>query len=88
VAPYWYGGTYRLVVPLEDAFPIPCCYQLELRAWNRAVVGTKVSHSIVYHCHKHYPYHNRSTYALGFRVCPPPKEEEETGPAEAIVVAQ
>jgi hypothetical protein len=60
-APYWHGGNMRLRVPAKLAFPEPCCYQLELRAWKRTVVD----------CNHHYPHRNRSEYTLGVGVCPP-----------------
>jgi hypothetical protein len=40
VAPHWYGGTFRLTVPAKLAFPETCCYQLELRAYKRTIVGS------------------------------------------------
>lgn len=39
VAPIWHGGAMRLEVPAHLAFPETCCYQLELRAHKRTVVG-------------------------------------------------
>jgi hypothetical protein len=38
VAPHWAGGGLRLEVPAHVAFPMTCCYQLELRAWKRTIV--------------------------------------------------
>jgi len=66
-APHWYGGNMRLQVPANQAFPEPCCYQLELRAWKRTVVN----------CDHDYPHRNRSEYTIGVGVCPPDKEVEE-----------
>ncbi|MFZ5622940.1 MAG: carboxypeptidase-like regulatory domain-containing protein [Gemmatimonadota bacterium] len=39
VPPVWAGGALRLQVPAALAFPETCCYQLELRAYKRTVVG-------------------------------------------------
>ncbi len=39
VAPIWHGGVIRLQVPAKLAFPETCCYQLELRAHKRTIVG-------------------------------------------------
>ncbi|MCA9738393.1 MAG: carboxypeptidase regulatory-like domain-containing protein [Gemmatimonadetes bacterium] len=60
VAPHWRGGSFRLTVPLTEAFPEPCCYQLELRAWKRTVVS----------CSGNYDHRNLSEYTLGVGVCP------------------
>ncbi len=60
VAPNWRGGTFQLRVPLVEAFPDPCCYQLELRGWKRTVVG----------CNSNYSHRNLSEYTLGVGVCP------------------
>jgi len=65
-APHWYGGNMRLQVPANQAFPEPCCYQLELRAWKRTVVN----------CNHDYPHRNRSEYTIGVGVCPPDQEVE------------
>jgi hypothetical protein len=64
--PHWRGGRYTLSVPLDEAFPDPCCYQLELRAYKRTVVG---------HTSGCYGYHvsvngNRTEYSIGVGVCP------------------
>jgi hypothetical protein len=62
VAPYWSGGIMTLVVPADKAFPVPCCYQLELRALKRTLVN----------CHSaHYGHCNLSEYTIGVGVCPP-----------------
>ncbi|HEX2910676.1 MAG TPA: carboxypeptidase-like regulatory domain-containing protein [Chloroflexia bacterium] len=38
VSPGWAGGTVSLHIPdLRDAFPVSCCYQLELRAYKRTI---------------------------------------------------
>ncbi len=60
-APHWYGGTMRLTVPADLAFPEPCCYQLELRAVKRTIVS----------CDSDYDHCNLSEYTLGVGVCPP-----------------
>lgn len=54
--PEWNGGKYRLTVDLDEAFPKPCCYQLELRAWKRTLVD----------CDDHH--WNISEYTIGFGV--------------------
>lgn len=68
VAPHWEGGAYRLTLPLEEAFPEPCCYQLELRAYKRTVVGYGSG------CYGYIVSinGNRTEYSLGVGVCPPP----------------
>lgn len=62
VAPHWYGGTMRLTIPVSQAFPEPCCYQLELRAWKRTVVDCD---------HYNYQQSNLSQYTIGVGACPP-----------------
>lgn len=57
--PNWEGGRYRLEVPVEEAFPKPCCYQLELRAYKRTIVN----------CNGGHPHRNRSEYSIGYSVC-------------------
>jgi hypothetical protein len=66
-APHWYGGNVRLTVPASQAFPEPCCYQLELRAWKRTVVNCNADNFL---------HRNRSEYTLGVGVCPPVQEVE------------
>jgi hypothetical protein len=68
VAPHWHGGMYRLTVPVSQAFPEPCCYQLELRAWKRTVVGSQSG--IVFSCYNGYAHNNLTEYTLGVGVCP------------------
>lgn len=46
-APIWTGGAIRLEVPAHHAFPETCCYQLELRAHKRTIVGC--NHSLWNH---------------------------------------
>jgi len=46
-APIWRGGAIRLEVPARQAFPETCCYQLELRAHKRTIVGC--NHSLWNH---------------------------------------
>jgi hypothetical protein len=36
-APTWPGGALRLRMPAALAFPVTCCYQLELRAYKRTI---------------------------------------------------
>ena len=41
-APTWTGGAIRLSIPAvgpSGAFPLSCCYQLELRAYKRTIVN-------------------------------------------------
>lgn len=38
VSPTWHGGRMRLELPAGLAFPVTCCYQLELRAHKRTIV--------------------------------------------------
>lgn len=60
VRPFWSGGRYRLRIEnAADAFPIPCCYLLELRAWKRTIVG----------CGGDYDHWNRTEYSIGIGVC-------------------
>jgi hypothetical protein len=68
-APDWGGGTFTVTVPMNKAFPIPCCYQLELRAWKRTVVGGQSG--IVYQCQYDYAHWNLSEFTIGVGVCPP-----------------
>jgi hypothetical protein len=67
-APHWHGGRYRLTVNADEAFPEPCCYQLELRAWKRTVVGGQSG--INFKCAGSYPHNNLTEYTLGVGVCP------------------
>ncbi len=40
VAPTWHGGRMRLTVTnIREAFPDPCCYLLDLRAYKRTIVN-------------------------------------------------
>lgn len=58
-SPVWRGGAIRLEVPAASAFPETCCYQLELIAHKRTIVGC--GYSLWGHA-------NKSTYALGITV--------------------
>jgi hypothetical protein len=58
-APTWSGGNYRLTVPLAEAFPDPCCYQLELVGYKRTIVG----------CNGNYAHWNQTEFTLGVGVC-------------------
>lgn len=69
-APTWRGGRLRLTVDLAEAFPIPCCYQLELRAWKRTVVGS-ASGACGYSCDASFGHWNLSEYTIGVGVCGP-----------------
>jgi hypothetical protein len=65
-APVWEGGTMLLSVNAAEAFPEPCCYDLELQAWSRTVVS----------CDTDFAYANRSDFTIGVGVCPPPPLRE------------
>lgn len=74
VAPHWEGGSYRLTIPMGEAFPDPCCYQIELWAFKRTIVGYGSS------CHSGYFVSNngnKTEYSIGVGVCPP---EDGVGP--------
>lgn len=83
-APTWNGGTYRLTVPVGQAFPEPCCYQLELRAWKRTVVGGQSG--VVFFCEHGFAHSNLSEYTIGVGVCPPPDRGQELRAGEARVL--
>jgi len=54
-APKWEGGRLRLTITDgEAAFPEPCCYLLDLRAYKRTIVS----------CDEDYNHRNRSTMTL------------------------
>jgi hypothetical protein len=60
VVPTWGGGRYRLTIAdAATAFPEPCCYQLELRAWKRTIVS----------CWGGYTHDNLTEYSLGVGIC-------------------
>ena len=42
--PVWRGGDYELVGDAKDAFPITCCYQIELWAYKRTIVSCSGDH--------------------------------------------
>jgi hypothetical protein len=69
VAPHWAGGTFRLTIPMNEAFPEPCCYQLELWAFKRNIVGSQSYRRFL--CYEGI-YRNKTEYSLGVGVCPPP----------------
>ena len=48
-----------LTVPVQLAFPIPCCYLLRLRAIRRTIES----------CDYTWPQRNRSEYTLGVGIC-------------------
>jgi hypothetical protein len=71
------GGQYRLTLPMEESFPEPCCYQLELSAFKRTVVGAQSAN--VFGCN--YGFHvgtngNKTEYYIGVGVCSPAEVEE------------
>ena len=54
-APKWEGGQLRLTITNGvAAFPEPCCYLLDLRAYKRTIVS----------CDDDYEHRNRSTMTL------------------------
>ena len=62
-SPSWAGGGLRLTInDSTQAFPIPCCYQLELRAAKRTIDSCTGSHE------------NFSHYTFGVNACPEPPE--------------
>lgn len=67
IAPNWNGGLIRLTVPLDEAFPVPCCYLLRLTALKRTVVGGQSGET--FGCNTGYPYRNWSEFTLGVGVC-------------------
>jgi hypothetical protein len=67
VPPHWFGGTFTLTMPVSEAFPEPCCYQLELKAEKRTVVGGKAG--ILFVCNG--VHRNWTEYSLGVGVCGP-----------------
>jgi len=68
VAPDWEGGVFRLTMPVEEAFPEPCCYQLHLAASKRTLAGGMVS-SGAFVCGGDFPHWNRTQFAIGVGVC-------------------
>jgi len=65
-APDWKGGLYRLTIPSANAFPEPCCYQLQLYTYKRTVVGGPSG--ITFGCGSmHY---NLTERTVGVGVCP------------------
>ena len=75
-APNWEGGTFRLTVPVSEAFPEPCCYLLDLWGYKRNVVN----------CSTHFVWRNRDFFTVGVGVCGPvepfqvPPFVEDAGP--------
>lgn len=60
-SPVWSGGGLRLTINDSSlAFPEPCCYQLELRAYKRTIVG----------CYGGFAHNNLSEYSFGVNACP------------------
>jgi len=66
VAPYWSGGRMRLTLPVGEAFPEPCCYELKVVAYSRDIVN----------CDGNFPWQNTSEYSIGVGVCPPHEPHE------------
>jgi hypothetical protein len=65
-APAWSGGVFRLTVPLDEAFPDPCCYQIRLYAWKRTIVGTSSPNGLKFGCAS--THHNTTEYTIGVGV--------------------
>ncbi|MGH9928777.1 MAG: carboxypeptidase-like regulatory domain-containing protein [Pyrinomonadaceae bacterium] len=60
-SPIWRGGAVRLTINDSSvAFPEPCCYQLELRAYKRTIVD----------CYDGLGHNNLSEYSFGVNACP------------------
>jgi len=68
VAPVWSGGQYRLTIPAANAFPEPCCYQLQLYSYKRTIVGYQSG--IVFVCEHGYAQYNLTERTAGVGVCP------------------
>jgi hypothetical protein len=85
-APTWHGGTIRLTVDLSEAFPEPCCYQLELRAWKRTVVGWQSG--IIFGCRRNYAHRLLCSPAGGSPSGRPWRGERPPGPPSAIAVSR
>ena len=93
-APHWAGGTFRLTIPMNEAFPDPCCYQLELWAFKRTVVGSQSYRRFT--CDEGFRWGingNKTEYSLGVGVCPPTPPiikpiplEEKTLPVKEPVI--
>jgi len=77
-APNWGGGRFRLTVPVAEAFPVACCYLLDLWGYKRNVVG----------CETDYAWRGRDFFTVGVGVCEPivvpelPPFTEVPGPLE------
>lgn len=82
-APTWRGGKLRLTVDLDEAFPIPCCYQLELRAYKRTTVGYGPGGDCGFGCDPGFGHSNLSEYTLGVGVCPPREGNAAPGTGDA-----
>ncbi len=70
VEPHWEGGSYRLTIPMGSAFPEPCCYQLELWAFKRTIVGYGSTCDGRFYVSNN---GNKTEYSIGVGVCPPPE---------------
>jgi hypothetical protein len=79
-APVWGGGRFRLTVPVAEAFPVPCCYLLDLWGHKRNVVG----------CSTTYAWRARDFFTVGVGVCDPvvpppvPPFTEDSGPGVPV----
>jgi hypothetical protein len=77
-APTWHGGTMRLTIDLAEAFPEPCCYQLNLHVWTRHILDCDQEPA---------PYENWQWYTIGYGVCPPPLRPVQAAEPERPVDA-
>ena len=70
-APTWYGGQMSLTGDLSQAFPEPCCYQINLNVWTCHILDCQGSPA---------PYQNSQWYTIGYGVCSEPDIVEVVGP--------
>lgn len=59
-----------MTVPVSEVFSEPCCYQLELVAHKRTIIGSRGG--LEYVCYG--VYRNESEYTIGVGACPPDDE--------------
>lgn len=88
-APHWSGGSFRLTIPMSEAFPEPCCYQLELWAYKRTIVGSRSGRR--FSCDTGFRRvinGNKTEYSLGVGVCPQPAPEPPIIAANVAPVAR
>jgi hypothetical protein len=81
--PTWNGGRMRLTVPVVQAFPEPCCYELRLEAWKRNVVGYGGGSDCGYGCQTD-PDWNVSEFTIGVGVCAPRHDIGHLAAPEAV----